>query len=127
MGHARRVMGNFLKVCLPSGVSEALIMVDWRRGCEGEGEMEGGEAAGGGRRFHSGGFFLSSDMISAHKGKRRRRRRSVLAPPMTDGGQQNKRKSERSIFAQLRLLGEAVPVGPGYRRPLVVNPAVRKP
>lgn len=36
MGSAWRVMGNFLKVCLPSGVLEALIMVDWRRGCERE-------------------------------------------------------------------------------------------
>lgn len=31
MGYAWRVMWNFLKVCLPSGVLEALIMVDWRR------------------------------------------------------------------------------------------------
>jgi len=34
MGYAWWVMGNFLKVCLPSGVLEALIMVDWRRECE---------------------------------------------------------------------------------------------
>lgn len=57
MGFAWRVMGNFLKVCLPSGVLEALIMVDWRRGCERR-KMEGGEAAGGGRHFTRTGFFL---------------------------------------------------------------------
>lgn len=34
MGSAWRVMGNFLKVCLPSGVLEALITAGWRRGCE---------------------------------------------------------------------------------------------
>lgn len=44
MGFAWRVMGNFLKVCLPSGVLEALIMVDWRRECE-------REEAGGGQRL----------------------------------------------------------------------------
>lgn len=50
MGHAWWVMGNFLKVCLPSGVLEALIMVDWRR--EREGKEDGGkEEAGGGRHL----------------------------------------------------------------------------
>lgn len=51
MGYAWRVMGNFLKVCLPSGVLEALIMADWRRGCEREKKMERGEAAGGGQHL----------------------------------------------------------------------------
>lgn len=40
MGYAWWVMGNFLKVCLPSGVLEALIMVDWRRECEREEDGE---------------------------------------------------------------------------------------
>lgn len=40
MGYAWRVMGNFLKVCLPSGVLEALIMVDWRREREREEDGE---------------------------------------------------------------------------------------
>lgn len=47
MGFAWRVMENFLKVCLPSGVLEVLIMVDWRRGCERE---EDGERRGSSRR-----------------------------------------------------------------------------
>lgn len=47
MGYAWRVMGNFLKVCLPSGVLEALIMVDWRREHERE---EDGERKGSRRR-----------------------------------------------------------------------------
>lgn len=42
MGYAWRVMGNFLKVCLPSGVLEALIMVDWRRECVRGGKEEDG-------------------------------------------------------------------------------------
>lgn len=57
MGHAWWVMGNFLKVCLPSGVLEALIMADWRRGCERERKME---RRGGGRRAalnQESGFF----------------------------------------------------------------------
>lgn len=58
MGHARRVMGNFLKVCLPSGVLEALIMADRRRGCERERKMERREAAGGGRHFTRSVFFF---------------------------------------------------------------------
>lgn len=50
MGHAWWVMRNFLKVCLPSGVLEALIMVDWRR--EHEGKEDGGkEEARGGRHL----------------------------------------------------------------------------
>lgn len=36
MGHAWWVTGNFLKVCLPSGELEALIMLDCRREREGE-------------------------------------------------------------------------------------------
>lgn len=81
MGHAWWVMGNFLKVCLPSGVLEALIMADWRRGCEREGD--GGR--GGSRRratLNQEWVFASvattTDMISAHKGGR--------TPPKTDGG-----------------------------------------
>lgn len=68
MGYAWWVMGNFLKVCLPSGVLEALIMVDWRRGCEKEEEGESKEAGGG---QHLTGSVTSlttrSDMISTHK------------------------------------------------------------
>jgi len=40
MGYAWCVMGNFLKVCLPSGVLEALIMVYWRRVCKSEEDGE---------------------------------------------------------------------------------------
>lgn len=57
MGYAWQVMGNFLKVCLPSGVLEALIMADWRQGCEREKKMERGEAAGGGQHLTRSGFF----------------------------------------------------------------------
>lgn len=71
MSYAWWVMGNFLKVCLPSGVLEALIMVDWRRECEKEEDGERKEAGGG---QHLTGSVSSptakSDMISANKVKR---------------------------------------------------------
>lgn len=71
MGYAWWVMGNFLKVCLPSGVLEALIMVDWKRGCEKEEDREEKEAGGG---QHLTGSVTSlttkSDMISTNKVKR---------------------------------------------------------
>lgn len=70
MGHAWRVMGNFLKVCLPSGVLEALIMVDWRRECEKEEDGERKEAGGGQHLTGSVSYLTAeSDMISTNKVK----------------------------------------------------------
>lgn len=67
MGYAWWVMGNFLKVCLPSGVLEALIMVDWKRGCEKE-EDGGRKEAGGGQHLTGSVTSLTteSDMILAN-------------------------------------------------------------
>lgn len=71
MGHAWRVMGNFLKVCLPSGVLEALIMVDWKRECEKEEDGERKEAGGGQHLTRSvSSLTAESDMISTNKVKR---------------------------------------------------------
>lgn len=67
MGYAWWVMGNFLKVCLPSGVLEALIMVNWRRVCEKEERKE----AGGGQHLTGSvtSFTTKSNIISRNKGK----------------------------------------------------------
>lgn len=101
MGSAWQVMGNFLKVCLPSGVLEALIVADWRRGCGSGGgwreerqQEEGGVLPGLG--FSS--VAAKADVISVRvrKGKRthgrRRGRRlhsgwslAVTCAAMTDG------------------------------------------
>lgn len=72
MGYAWQVMGNFLKVCLPSGVLEALIMVDWRREREREEDGEGKEA-GGGRHLTGSVSFLTTEAgtISTNKKKHR--------------------------------------------------------
>ena len=71
MGYAWRVMGNFLKVCLPSGVLEALIMVDWRRECEREEDGERKEAGGGQHLTGSvSSLTAESDMIPTNKGER---------------------------------------------------------
>lgn len=71
MGYAWRVMGNFLKVCLPSGVLEALIMVDWRRECEIEEDGERKEAGGGQHLTGSvSSLTAESDMILRNKVKR---------------------------------------------------------
>lgn len=71
MGYAWRVMGNFLKVCLPSGVLEALIMVDWRREYKREEDGERKEAGGGQHLTGSvSSFTAESDMISTNKDKR---------------------------------------------------------
>lgn len=75
MGYAWWVMGNFLKVCLPSGVLEALIMVDWRR--ERERKEDGGKEEAGGGRHLTGSLSpltAESDMISTHKEERIRHR-----------------------------------------------------
>lgn len=99
MGYAWWVMGNFLKVCLPSGVLEALIMADWRRGCERE---EDGERRGSGRRatLNQECVFASvataTDMISTHKGKR--------TPAKTDSGA--RQTALVSIAVEQCILGE---------------------
>lgn len=72
MGYAWWVRRNFLKVCLPSGVLEALIMVDWKR--ESEREEDGGRKEAGGGQHLTGSvssLTVESDMISAHKVKRK--------------------------------------------------------
>lgn len=74
MGSAWRLRGNFGKVCLPSGVSEALITAAWRRGCESEGD---GGRRGGGRLDHQRPLpppSQKSDVIS-------RQREAKAAPP----------------------------------------------
>lgn len=99
MGYAWWVMGNFLKVCLPSGVLEALIMEDWRRGCGRERKMERGEAAGGATLNQECVFAsvaTATDMISTHKGKR--------TPLKTDGGA--RRAAQVSIAVEQCILGE---------------------
>lgn len=71
MGYAWWVMGNFLKVCLPSGVLKALIMVDWRQDREKEEDEERKEAGGGQHLTGSVSFLTTeSDMISGNKEKR---------------------------------------------------------
>lgn len=64
MGYAWWVMGNFLKVCLPSGVLKALTMVDWRQECKKK-EDEERKEAGGGQHLTGSVFSLTteSDMI----------------------------------------------------------------
>lgn len=58
MGYAWWVMGNFLKVCLPSGVLEALIMVNWIR--ERENEEDGKRKRPEGGRHLTGNVSTSS-------------------------------------------------------------------
>lgn len=62
MGYAWWVMGNFLKVCLPSGVLEALIMVNWKHECEKEEDGERKEA-GGGQHLTWSVFLLSPQNV----------------------------------------------------------------
>ena len=73
MGYAWWVMGNFLKVCLPSGVLEALIMVDWRRECEREEDGEEGSRRRATLNRSVSSLTAESRMISTNNVKRKLR------------------------------------------------------
>lgn len=70
MGYAWRVMGNFLKVCSPSGVLEALIMLDWRREYETEEDGEKGSRRRATLNWSVSSLAADSDMILTNKVKR---------------------------------------------------------